>query len=162
MATITAQLTVNSDILEYNGPTINKTMTMNKAGATTGLDRTSGVQRVHLTDKKHVDLIKGGLANSVVADMTLSAAAKVYIKYLSDDTSKYVVVGLGNAKNNADLAATANNGDQTFFEMGRLYGNEWMIIPWNGAADVGDITVHPSSASVSDGAAIVEYIVFFE
>ena len=46
--------------------------------------------------------------------------------------------------------------------MGRLYGNEWMIIPWNGASNVGDITVQPSSASVRDGAAIVEYIVFYQ
>ena len=163
MATITANLTVSSDISDY-GLTINKTMTMNKAGSKTGLERTSGVQRVHLTDKKHVDLLKGGLAGSVLADMTVTGdtAAKVYIKYLSTDTSKFIRVGLGNAKNNADLAATANNGDGTFFEIGRLYGNEWMIIPWNGAADVGDITVHPSSASVTDGAALVEYVVFFE
>ena len=55
MATITAQLTVNSDITDY-GLAINKTMTMTKAGATTGLDRTTGVQRVYLTDTKHIDL----------------------------------------------------------------------------------------------------------
>jgi len=163
MATITAQLIVNSDITDY-GLSINKAMTLTKAGTNNGLERTSGVQRVHLEDKKHVDLVVGGLAGSAVADMTVTGdtAAKVYVKYLSDDTSKYVVVGLGNAKNNADLAATANDGDQTFFEIGRLYGNEWMIIPWNGASNVGDITVHPSSASVSDGAATVEYIVFYQ
>ena len=159
MATITAQLTVSSDITDY-GLAINKTMTMSKAGATTGLDRTSGVQRVYLANLNHVDLIKGGLANTSVEDMTLSASAKVYIKYLEDDTAKFVRIGLGNAADGT--TQTANNGDQTFFEIGRLYGNEWMIIPWNGASNVGDITVQPSSASVTDGAAIVEYIVFFE
>jgi len=163
MATITANLTVSSDISDY-GLTINKTMTLTKAGTNTGLERTSGLQRIHLEDKKHVDLIKGALAGSAVADMTVTGdtAAKVYIKYLESDTSKYVAVGLGNAKNDADLAATPNNGDGTFFEIGRLYGNEWMIIPWNGASHVGDITVHPSSASVRDGAATVEYIVFYQ
>ena len=158
MATITAQLTVSSDITDY-GLAINKTMTMSKAGATTGLDRTSGVQRVYLANLNHVDLIKGGLANTSVEDMTLSASAKVYIKYLEDDTAKFVRIGLGNAADGT--TQTANNGDATFFEMGRLYGNEWMIIPWSGASNVGDITVQPSVATAADKA-IVEYIVFFE
>jgi len=161
MATITANLTVSSDISDY-GLTINKTMTLTKAGTNTGLERTSGVQRVHLENLNHVDLIKGALAGSAVADMTVTGdtAAKVYIKYLESDTSKFIRVGLGTAANGT--TQTANNGDGTFFEMGRLYGNEWMIIPWNGASDVGDITVQPSSASVRDGAAIVEYIVFYQ
>tara|TARA_R100001530_G_scaffold125112_1_gene93513 strand:+ start:278 stop:754 length:477 start_codon:yes stop_codon:yes gene_type:complete len=158
MATITAQLTVNSDITDY-GLGINKTMTMTKAGTNNGLDRTTGVQRVYLTDTKHIDLAKGGLANTNLADMTLSASAKVYIKYLEDDTSKFIRVGLGNEADGT--TATANNGDGTHFEIGRLYGNEWMIIPWNGASNVGDITVQPSVATSADKA-IVEYIVFFE
>ena len=160
MATITAQLTVSSDITDY-GISINNTMTMSKAGATTGLERTSGVQRVYLTGLEHVDLLKGGLAGSPVADMTVSGdtAGKVYIKYLEDDTSKFVRIGLGNAS--TSTTQTANNGDQTFFEIGRLYGNEWMIIPWNGASNVGDITVQPSVATAADEA-IVEYIAFFE
>ena len=158
MATITAQLTVNSDITDY-GLAINKTMTMTKAGATTGLDRTTGVQRVYLTDTKHIDLAKGGLANTNLADMTLSSSAKVYNKYLEDDASNYVIVGFGNEADN--VTATVNNGDATFFELGRLYGNEWMIIPWSGASNVGDITVQPSVATTADPA-IVEYIVFFE
>ena len=160
MATITAQLTVNSDITDY-GIAINKTMTMTKAGTHNGLERTTGVQRVYLTDTKHIDLAKGGLENTNLADMTVTGAtaAKVYIKYLEADTSKYVIIGLGNEADN--VTATANNGDATFFEMGRLYGDEWMIIPWNGASNVGDITVQPSVATTADPA-IVEYIVFFE
>lgn len=161
MAEITATLNVTSDITDY-GLAINNTMTLTKAGTTVGLERTSGVQRVHLENLNHVDLIKGGLAGSAVADMTVTGdtAAKVYIKYLEDDTSKFLRIGLGNAADGT--TQTANNGDQTFFEIGRLYGNEWMIIPWNGASNVGDITVQPSSASVSDGAAVVEYIVFYQ
>ena len=158
MATITANLAVSSDITSY-GLNINKTMTMSKAGATTGLNRTSGVQRVYLSTTNHVDLIVGGLANSPVADMQLSKAAKVYIKYLEDDTTKFVRIGLGNASTGA--TQTVNNGDQTFFEMGKLYGNEWLLIPWNGASNVGDITVQPSNASTAEKA-IIEYIVFFE
>jgi len=160
MATITAQLTVNSDITDY-GIAINKSMTLTKAGTNNGLERTTGVQRVYLKDTKHIDLAKGGLANTNLEDMTVTGntAGKVYIKYLSDDTSKYVIIGLGNEADN--VTATALNGDATFFEIGRLYGNEWMIIPWNGASNVGDITVQPSIATTADQA-IVEYIVFFE
>jgi len=161
MAEITATLNVTSDITDY-GLSINKTMTLTKAGTKVGLERTSGVQRVHLENLNHVDLIKGALAGSAVADMTVTGdtAAKVYIKYLESDTSKFLRIGLGNAADGT--TQTVNNADQTFFEIGRLYGNEWMIIPWNGASNVGDITVQPSSASVSDGAAIVEYIVFYQ
>jgi len=160
MATITATLAVSSDITDY-GIAINKSMTLTKAGTLNGLERTTGVQRVYLTDTKHIDLAKGGLANTNLADMTVTGAtaAKVYIKYLSDDTSKFIRVGLGNEADGT--TATANNGDGTHFEIGRLYGNEWMIIPWNGASNVGDITVQPSVATAAD-MAIVEYIVFFE
>jgi hypothetical protein len=159
MATIEATLSVSSDIT--TGLSISKSMTMTKAGSTIGLERTSGVQRAYLTTLNHVDLLKGGLAGSPVADMTVSGdtAGKVYIKYLEDDTSKFVRVGLGNAADGT--TQTPNNGDQTFFEIGRLYGNEWMIIPWNGASNVGDITVQPSVATAADKA-IVEYIAFFE
>ena len=160
MATITATLAVSSDITDY-GIAINKSMTLTKAGTLNGLERTTGVQRVYLTDTKHIDLAKGGLANTNLADMTVTGAtaAKVYIKYLSDDTSKFIRIGLGNEADN--VTPTANNGDGTHFEIGRLYGNEWMIIPWNGASNVGDITVQPSVATTAD-MAIVEYIVFFE
>jgi hypothetical protein len=160
MATITATLAVSSDITDY-GIAINKSMTLTKAGTLNGLERTTGVQRVYLTDTKHIDLAKGGLANTNLADMTVTGAtaAKVYIKYLSDDTSKFISVGLGNEADN--VTPTANDGDGTHFEIGRLYGNEWMIIPWNGASNVGDITVQPSVATTAD-TAIVEYIVFFE
>jgi len=158
MATITAALAVSSDITSY-GLSINNSMTLNKAGTNNGLERTSGVQRAYLTTLNHIDLIKGALAGSPVADMTLSASAKVYIKYLEDDASKYVIVGFGNEADN--VTATVNNGDATFFELGRLYGNEWMIIPWSGASNVGDITVQPSVATAADEA-IVEYIAFFE
>ena len=125
MATITAALNVTSDISSY-GLAISNTMTMTKAGTNNGLERTSGLQRVYLTDKKHVDLLVGSAGT--VADMTLTKAAKVYIKYLEADTSKYVTIGFGDAKNNADLASTANDSNGDFMELGKLYGDEWMII----------------------------------
>ena len=161
MATITAQLTVNSDISSYGGPSINKTMTMTKAGSTNGLERTSGLLRKYMTSTNQIDLIQG--AAGVVADMTVSAtssAAKIYVKYIETDTSKYVTLGFGTASGGA--TATANDSTSTpTFELGRLYGDEWMLIPWDGTSASGDITVQPSSASAA-APAIVEYIVFFD
>jgi len=159
MATITATLSVNSDISDYGGPTISKTMTMTKAGSTVGLERTSGLLRKHLTTGNEVDLIQG--AAGVVADMTVSAtasAAKIYIKYIEADTSKYVTLSFGNA---GGSSMTANDSNGAHMEIGRLYGDEWMIIPWDGTSATGDICVMPSSASVA-APAIIEYIVFFD
>ena len=161
MATITAALTVSSDISSYGGPTINKTMTMTKAGSTVGLERTSGLQRKYMTSTNHIDLIQG--AAGVVADMTVSAtssAAKIYIKYIEADTSKYVTLGFGSASGGSTFQANDSTTTPTF-ELGRLYGDEWMIIPWDGTSASGDITVQPSVASTA-APAIVEYIVFFD
>ena len=161
MATITATLSVNSDISNYGGPTISKAMTMTKAGSTVGLERTSGLQRKYMTSTNHIDLIQG--AAGVVADMTVSAtssAAKIYIKYIETDTSKYVTLGLGTSSGGSTFQANDSTTTPAF-ELGRLYGDEWMIIPWDGTSAKGDITVHPSSATTADPA-IIEYIVFFD
>jgi len=161
MATITATLSVNSDISNYGGPAISKTMTMTKAGSTVGLERTSGLQRKYMTSTNHIDLIQG--AAGVVADMTVSAtssAAKIYIKYIETDTSKYVTLGLGTSSGSSTFQANDSTTTPAF-ELGRLYGDEWMIIPWDGTSASGDITVKPSDASAA-APAIVEYIVFFD
>ena len=160
MATITATLSVNSDISDYGGPTISKTMTMTKAGSTVGLERTSGLQRKYLTAANEVDLIQG--AAGVVADMTVSAtasAAKIYIKYIEADPTKYVTLSFGNASTGTSLTANDSNG--AHMEIGRLYGDEWMLIPWDGTSATGDICVLPSEASAA-APAIIEYIVFFD
>jgi hypothetical protein len=160
MATITAQLTVTSDISSYGGPSISKSMTMTKPGSTSGLERTSGIQRKYLTATNEVDLIQG--AAGVVADMNVSAtssAAKIYIKYLEADTSKYVTISFGDQSGGASLTANDSNG--AHMEIGRLYGDDWMLIPWDGTSATGDICVLPSSASAAEPA-VIEYVVFFD
>ena len=159
MATITAALNVNSDISSY-GLAISNTMTMTKAGTNSGLERTSGLQRKYLTTLNEVDLLQG--AAGTVADMTVSvtaSAAKVYIKYIETYTSKYVTVSFGNAS--TGTTRTANDSNGVHMELGRLYGGEWMIIPWDGTSTTGDIAIQPSVATTADEA-IVEYIVFFD
>ena len=120
-------------------------------------DETSGLQRKYLTNLNEVDLLQG--ATGVVADMTVLSAAKVYIKYLEADTSKFITISLGNAS--GGVTRTANDSNGVHMELGRLYGDEWMIIPWNGTSTTGDIAIQPSVASAADQA-IVEYIVFFD
>ena len=139
MATITAQLTVNSDITDY-GLGINKTMTMTKAGTNNGLDRTTGVQRVYLTDTKHIDLAKGGLANTNLADMTVTGntAGKIYIKNTTDtDVTSYLLVEVGSN-----------------VIVGRLYPGDWLFIPYDGTED---IKVSTSAANM-----YYEYAIFHE
>ena len=114
-----------------------------------------------MTSTNHIDLIQG--AAGVVADMTVSAtasAAKIYIKYIETDSSKYVTLGFGSASGGATQQANDSTTTPTF-ELGRLYGEDWMIIPWDGTSASGDITVKPSDASAA-APAIVEYIVFFD
>ena len=157
MATIEAVLTVSSDIT--TGLSISKSMTMTKAGTHNGLERTSGVQRVYLTTTNQVDLIKPLLAGGPLADMTRQKAAKVYIKYLEADASKCVTIGFGVA--GAGTVTPNKSVDVESFELGKLYGDEWMIIPCGAKADDGDIVVYPSVATTA-APAIVEYIVFFD
>ena len=43
-------------------------------------------------------------------------------------------------------------------ELGRLYANDWMLIPWDAASDENDIFVKPSVATNM----VVEYMVFYQ
>ena len=156
MATIKADLSVNSDITEY-GLGISKSMTMSKAGSTTGMELTTGLAKRSITAKTHVDLLTAG--SGIAADVTVSKAAKVYIKNVNTSSTDYFTIGFGNAS--GSTTATVNNGDATFFELGRLYGGDWMIIPWLATGTTGDITIQSSAATTADPMH-VEYMVFFE
>lgn len=156
MATIKAQLQVNSDITDY-GLGINKEMQMKKAGSTLGLELTTGLSRRAITAATHVDLLTAG--SGVAADVTASKSAKVYIKNVENSSTDYFIIGFGNAS--GTTTATVNDNDATFFELGRLYGGDWMLIPWIATSTTGDITIQASDASASRPMH-VEYMVFFE
>tara|TARA_R100000808_G_C2131295_1_gene140474 strand:- start:567 stop:1049 length:483 start_codon:yes stop_codon:yes gene_type:complete len=160
MATITATLNVSSDISEY-GVAINKTMTMTKAGSTTGLDKATGLIRKTFTSTNHVDLLVGGASGGIAEDVTKNKAAKLYIKNVGTDSSEYFTIGMGKSSG----GGTAEGFDQAdsterFCEIGRLYSGDFLIIPWD-AEDTngyGDITIKPSVATTM----VAEYMVFFE
>ena len=156
MATINATISVSSDITSY-GTNISNTMTMNKADSTTGLELTTGLAKRTFTSANHVDLLVAG--SGIAADVTASKSAKVYIKNVGTDATIYINVGFGNAT--TTTTATINDSNATFFELGRLYGGDWMLIPWIATSTTGDITVQASTATVA-APVNVEYMVFFE
>ena len=141
MATINATVSISSDIMSY--PTsINKTMTMTKAGSCNGLENTSG-----LNSKKVQSTTRFLLFSN--ADATTLKASKVYIRNTGSSKVNNFVIGYGE-----DLAATGTNE-----AIGRLYGGDWMLIPWNAtAATTHDICVGPSTAEEMT----IEWMVFVE
>ena len=153
MATITAQVTVNSDISDY-GLSINNTMTMNKAGTIEGLELTTGLHRKTYLSTNQVDLLTAGSGRADA--VTASKANKLYIKNIGTSSTEYFTIGFGNSSGSG--SHTASNGDATAFELGRLYGGDFMIIPWLAVSTTGDITIAPSVATTMD----VEYMAFHE
>ena len=108
-----------------------------KAGGTEGMDTMTSVSKV-LTSTDQVDLV---LASSVSTTHNY-----VYINNPSADTSEYFHVGIGNAGGGSPTDTE---------EFGRLYGGDWMFIPWTADTNE-DIIVTPSVATKM----IIEYMVF--
>ena len=142
MATITASISVSSNIMSY--PTsVNKTMTMKKLQSCTGLEETTG-----LRTKKFV-----AVTETVVVEQdqfTSTKASKVYMRNTSSDKAHYFYVA-----KHASEAAVDTKADDSGETIGKLYGGDWMLIPY--LADV-NITV----ASSSTDTVILEWMVFAE
>ena len=128
MATITAAISINSDITD-SPLSISNSSTLYTAGTDTGISETTGLGRKKVATGSNVVLLDAGLTSGVAADVTADGANKVYIKNMNDrgDGTKFV---------NILLAAV---------EIGRLYGGDWMFIPWC-AADGKDIEFTASDA----------------
>ncbi len=136
MATTTATISVSSDILAYP-VSINKSMTMKKLASCNGLDETTGMRT-----KKF-----GAVTTAAVIvehdELTDDKAHKVYIRNTSTSKANFFYV----AYNASAAAATTTE------IMGKLYGGDWMLFPYNGNTN---ITV------ASDGGIeqTLEYMVF--
>ena len=139
MATTTAQITLTSTDIADNALSISNTMTLTTAGTETGITETTGLARKKIASSSLADLIT--VANT---DVTAAKSAKVYIKNTSTATDKYGLVGIG------------DSGGTPIY-IGRLYGGDWMLIPWD-ANSGEDITMTMNDAT----ATIIEYMVFFE
>jgi len=141
MATINASITVTSDITEY-GFGLSKTMTMTKAGVTTGIENTNGLGVKNLSATAAVVL-------ELAADATASKASKVYIRNTGSSKTEHVKISL-----NASASA-----DDTTEAIGRLYGGDWMLIPWEANGTGHNIVAAPSTA---DEITTIEYMTFHE
>jgi hypothetical protein len=139
MATTTAQITLTSTDIADNALSISNTMTLTTAGTETGITETTGLARKKIASASLADLIT--VANT---DVTAAKSAKVYIKNTSTATDKYGLVGIGDSSG-------------TPIYIGRLYGGDWMLFPWD-ANSGEDITMTMSDSTET----VIEYMVFFE
>jgi len=156
MATITATLNVSSSDLTSSALSLSKTMTMTKdTSATTpgdGLEFTSGLVKRKYTAITEVDLVTVGA--QMYGTPTASVANKLYIKNTGSSSTDFVSIALGDATGDEELYAAGGDSKIT---LGKLYGGDWMIIPFGGAANR-DVLVKPSTAE----ATTVEWMLFFE
>ena len=140
MATTTATISISSDISD-SSLGISNTATLTTAGTDTGLVETTGLARKKFASNSNTILLDHGLAQGIAEDVTADKSAKVYIKNINDrgDGTKYVSILL------------------TAVEIGRLYGGDWMFIPWSGGSGK-DIEFTASDTTETT----LEYIVFYE
>tara|TARA_R110000824_G_scaffold25560_1_gene89023 strand:+ start:953 stop:1363 length:411 start_codon:yes stop_codon:yes gene_type:complete len=134
MATTTATITFTEDITAANSSFTNAA-TLTQAGTTTGLDTILRGTKT-LTATTNVDLIS---TTALVSAYTADVATKVYIANTGTSETEYFTIGMGAAASTQE-------------EIGRLYGGDWMFIPW-GVDD--DITIEPNVAT----SMTVEYMV---
>tara|TARA_R100001463_G_scaffold122819_1_gene179386 strand:+ start:885 stop:1268 length:384 start_codon:yes stop_codon:yes gene_type:complete len=127
---------------------------MTKAGTNTGLEFSSGLIRRKLTATTAIDLVTVG--EQMYGTPTASKSNKLYIKNTGSSSTDYVDVAIGDSAADAgeELLATGGNSKIT---LGRLYGGDWMLIPFEGTAN-NDIVVIPSTTE----ATTIEWMLFFE
>ncbi len=124
MAIVTATIGLSSRDISDNGLSISKSCTLTQAGVITGITSTTG-----LSSKTYSATSAAKLIDYSEDDIT-GDAAKLYIKNTSSSSTQYVEIGLG------------TDGDHV--EIARLYGGDWMFIPYTGGATE-DIIATPST-----------------
>ena len=141
MATTTATITLSSSDITDNALSISNTSTLHTAGTDTGITEFTGIARVKTSTGSNTLLLDFGLTGGVAQDVTADKSAKVYIKNINDrgDGTKYVDI----------LIKTR--------EIGRLYGGDWMFIPYSGGNGE-DIEYTASDTTETT----LEYGVFYE
>ena len=152
MATINATINVTSTDLTSSPLTLSKTMTMTKAGTKTGLEFTSGLIKRKLTAVTQIDLVATG-AQAYGTPTATNNANKLYIKNTGSSSVDFVTIGMGDATGGEEL-----DDGSSQITLGKLYGGEWMLIPYHGATNVGDVLAKPSTAEPMT----IEWMLFFE
>ena len=141
MATTTATITLASTDITDNALSISNMTELRTAGTTTGITETTGLARVKTSTGSNTLLLDFGLTGGVAQDMTADKSAKVFIHNANDrgDGTKFVNI----------LIKTR--------EIGRLYGGDWMFIPYSGGNGE-DIEYTASDTTETT----LEYCVFYE
>jgi len=135
MATINATVSISSDITSYP-MSINKSMTMKKAGSCHGLDETTGLRTKKFTSTDDAVIVEHD-------ELTDDKAHKVYIRNTSSSKENYFYVAY-----NASAAAAT-----TAETIGKLYGGDWMLFPYDGNVNI-------VAASSTTETQYLEYMVF--
>ena len=141
MATTTAAITLNSADIMDSTISISNTATLTTAGTDTGITETTCLARLKTSSGSNTILLDHGLTSGVAADVTADKSAKVFIRNCNDrgDGTKFV-----------NILIVAR-------EIGRLYGGDWMFIPWSGGSGK-DIEFTASDTTETT----LEYMVFYE
>ena len=136
MAT-TATITLTSADIAGDPVNVSKTATCTKAGATTDLDQSTGLNRVHLRSVTQKTLLTGNAEGN-------DLAAKVYIINKATDPTIYISVA---------IAAQS---------IGKLYAGDFMFIPWSQTDTSANVEIAATNWTASTGDVPVEYAVFHE
>jgi len=143
MAT-TASISITSDITESLTTSVSAEMTMYKADTTIDLEETTGLaQRTFSGNTTQVVLIDVSAFPAITAGGAV--AHKVYIRNTGTDKTKGFKVFLADTTDDVE-------------EIGTLYGQDWMLMPWLASDANEDIMVQPSSEEKMT----LEYAVFHQ
>ena len=141
MPTTTATISITNDIAS-SSVTTGATMTLLKAGSSTiGMDTMLSVSKI-LSSTDQVDLVASASAGSTDHNF-------LYISNPSTNPAEFFTLVIGDDPQ-------GSSADSTDEQLGRLYGGQWMMIPWSATNTNFDIMIAPSVATEMT----VEYMVF--
>ena len=144
MATTNATITINSDIGQ--GANISKTMTMHKLQSAVGIENTTGLASKTFKTTSATKLFDAANGDT---GATAAKASKIYIR------------NTGSSKTNFFYVAYANGvaGATSTEVIGKLYGGDWMLIPW-AATEATTHDVHVAAST--EDTMTLEYMAFVE
>ena len=139
-----ASINITSDITDSISFSISENMTMTQADGTLDLEETTGLaQRTFSGNTTQVVLLDVSTFGAITAGGAV--AHKVYIRNTGTDKTKGFKVFLADATDDTE-------------EIGTLFGQDWMLMPWLASDANEDIMVQPSSSDKMT----LEYAVFHQ
>ena len=125
MATTTASLTISSGDISSDAISISVSETFYKAGTTIGLDQTTGMAR------KTFAAASSNQNIAASGSYTDDKNHKLFVRNPGTSTTDYITVVIASGHS----------------VIGRLYGGEFLFIPWAGNEDI-DVTTSATNMAV--------------